>query len=91
MIGLLLDPTTSESPPKGLLQGQVAGVLVARLKRFLNGWVAAAIAYRERQATLLALSQRDDRKLDETRVYRGPIDDALEKAARLRERLLKHS
>jgi hypothetical protein len=65
-------------------------ILVARLKRFLNGWVAAAIAYRERQTTLFALSQRDDRKLDETRVYRGPIDDALEKAMRLRERRLKH-
>ena len=61
-------------------------LLIARLRRFLNGWVAAAIAHRERQATLFALRQLDDRKLDNTRIYRGPIDAALEKAAQLRKR-----
>jgi hypothetical protein len=36
MIGLLLDPTTSESPPQGLLpQGQVAAVVGLR-PRALN-------------------------------------------------------
>lgn len=36
MIGLLLDPTNSESPPEGLLpQGQVAGV-VGLCSRSLN-------------------------------------------------------
>ena len=57
-----------------------------RLKRFLNGWMAAAIAYRERQAALLASHQAGDRKLNSKRLYRGPIDDALERAARLRKR-----
>lgn len=81
---------TAHSATAPTMRRRSALVLGARLKRFLNGWVAAAIAYRERQATLLALSRLDDRKLDETRVYRGPIDDALEKAARLRRWRLKH-
>jgi len=61
-------------------------VLAARLKRLLNGWIAAAIAYRERQATWLALHRTGNRDLNNKRIYRGPIDDALERAARLRKR-----
>ena len=49
-------------------------------------WMAAAIAYRDRQAALLASHQAGDRKLNNKRLYRGPIDDALEKATRLRRR-----
>ena len=67
MIGLLLNPTKADFSPEGLLPhesamqpraricaGAVASPLVppARLKRLLNGWMAAAIAYRERQAAL---------------------------------------
>ena len=48
--------------------------------------MAAAIAYRERQAALLASHRAGDRKLNNKRLYRGPIDDALERAARLRKR-----
>jgi len=61
-------------------------LLVARLRRFLNGRVAASIAYREQQAALLALRQPDDRNLDNTRIYRGPLDAAFEAAAQLRKR-----
>ena len=61
-------------------------VLVARLRRLLNGWVAAAIAYRERQAALFASHRLRDHELDSTRIYRSPIDEAVEKAARLRKR-----
>jgi len=57
-------------------------VLVAQLRRLLNGWVAAAIACRERQAAQFALRQLDEHEL---RIYRGPIDAALEKAARRRK------
>ncbi|XIA66347.1 hypothetical protein ACFIOY_10220 [Bradyrhizobium sp. TZ2] len=60
-------------------------VLVARLRRLLNGWAAAAIAYRERQDAQF-VRQCDDRELDSTRIYRSPIDEAVEKAARLRKR-----
>jgi hypothetical protein len=48
--------------------------------------MAAAIAYRERQAAWLASHRAGDRNLNNKRIYRGPIDDALERAARLRKR-----
>ncbi|XSC47795.1 hypothetical protein ACF1BQ_022025 [Bradyrhizobium sp. RDT10] len=96
MIGLLLNPTNSNVSPKGLLPHKggirpaspVASPLVlpARLKRVLNGWMAAAIAYRERQAAWLAAHRAGDRELHNKRIYRGPIDDALERAERLRKR-----
>jgi hypothetical protein len=101
MIGLLLNPTKADFSPEGLLPHDNAvhprtrvrtspvaspPVPSTRLKRVLNGWMAAAIAYRERQAALLALHRAGDRKLNNKRLYRGPIDDALERAARLRKR-----
>jgi hypothetical protein len=61
-------------------------LLVARLRRFLNGQVAAAIAYREQQVSLFEQRHFDDRNLDNTRIYRGPLDAAFEGAARLRKR-----
>jgi hypothetical protein len=61
-------------------------LLLARLRRFLNGRVAAAIAHHEQQAALFAQQQLDQRQLDSTRIYRGPIDQVLAKAARLRKR-----
>jgi hypothetical protein len=61
-------------------------LLLARLRRFLNGRVAAAIAHHEQQAALWAERQLDHRQLDRTRIYRGPIDQVFAKAARLRKR-----
>ena len=55
-----------------------------RLRRFLNGRVAAAIAHHERQAALFAEQKLDPRQLDSTRIYRGPIDQVLAKAAQFR-------
>ncbi|MBT1509767.1 hypothetical protein KIP88_04570 [Bradyrhizobium sp. SRL28] len=101
MIGLLLNPTKTDFSPEGLLPHEramhprarihassVASPLVptARLRRLLDGWIAAARAYRERQAAWLALHRAGDRNLNNKRIYRGPIDDALERAARLRKR-----
>ena len=101
MTGLLLNPTKADVPPEGLLPHEGAiqrracihaspdanpFFLPAHLKRLLDGWMAAAIAYRERQAALLASHRTGDRGLNKKRIYRGPIDDALERAARLRER-----
>jgi hypothetical protein len=101
MIGLLLNPTKADFSPEALLPHESAmrccsrvrtspvaspPVPPTRLKRLLNGWIAAAIAYRERQAALLVLHRAGDRKLNNKRLYRGPIDDALERAARLRRR-----
>jgi hypothetical protein len=101
MTGLLLNPTKADVSPEGLLPHEaamqprerirtspVASLLVppARLKRLLNGWMAAAIAYREQQAAWLALHRAGGRDLNNKRIYRGPIDDALERAMRLRKR-----
>jgi len=107
MIGLLLNPTQADFSPEGLLPHESAmqpharirtspvaspPVPPTRLKRLLNGWMAAAIAYRERQVAWLALHRAGGRNLNSKRIYRGPIDDALERAARLRkQRRLKQS
>jgi len=101
MTGLLLNPTKADFSPEGLLPHEAAMhprarirtsplasplVPTARLMRLLNGWMAAASAYRERQAAWLASHRAGDRNLNNKRIYRGPIDDALERAARLRKR-----
>jgi hypothetical protein len=101
MIGLLLNPTKADFSPEGLLPHEAAmqprarihpgiaaspPVPTARLRRLLNAWMAAAIAYRERQSAWLALHRAGDRHLNNKRIYRGPIDDALERVARLRKR-----
>ena len=97
MIGLLLNPTKADFSPEGLLPHESAVQPRARirtspvaslpvppthLKRLLNGW----IAYRERQAAWLASHRAGARNLNNKRIYRGPIDDALERVARLRKR-----
>ena len=104
MIGSLLNPTKADVSPEGLLPHESAmqprtkvrtspvanpSVPPTRLKRLFKGWIAAAIAYRERQAILLASHRAGGRKLNKKRLYRGPIDDALEKAARLRQRFMQ--
>ena len=59
-------------------------LLSARLRRLINAWAAAAIARHERRAALAALSQLDDRELKDIGIYRGQIDDVIERAARSR-------
>jgi len=58
--------------------------LTAHTRRALNHWVAAVIAYREREARLCALYRLEWSNLDKTRIYRGPIDEAIEKTAQFR-------
>jgi len=97
MTGSLLNPTKTGFSPEGALPHESAKpprarvragapARPARLKRIFNGWMAAANAYRERQAALLASHRASGQKLNNKRIYRGPIDDALERAARLRQR-----
>lgn len=62
-------------------------VLLVRLRRALNDWVAAALAYRERQAAIHALRQYDDRELKDIGLYRGQIEDAINEASRMRMRV----
>jgi hypothetical protein len=61
-----------------------ANLLLARLTRFVNDWVAAAIVRRQRKAAFFALYQFDN--LKDMRLYRGEIQEALERAARLGRR-----
>lgn len=101
MIGLLLNPTKGDVSPEGLLphDGAIRPhapieaspaasplVLPTRLRGLLDSWMAAAIAYRDRQAAWLAAHQAGDRNLKSKRIYRSPIDPALERAARRRKR-----
>ena len=67
-------PRTKPNLPRTAL------LLLVRLKRFINGRVAAAIAHHEQQAVLFAQQELDQRKLDRTRIYRGPIDQVVAKA-----------
>ena len=73
-------PRTKPNLPRTAL------LLLVRLKRFINGRVAAAIAHHEQQAVLFAQQELDQRKLDRTRIYRGPIDQVVAKAVSLRKR-----
>jgi hypothetical protein len=59
-------------------------VLAARLRRFLNGQVAAAIAHHEREAASIAQRKLDQPRLDKTRIYCGPLDQIVA-AARQRK------
>ena len=101
MIGLLLNPGKGDVSPEGLLAHDDAIrphapiqtsaalsplALPVRLRGLLDGWMAAAIAYRDRQAAWLAAHQAGDRDLKSKRIYRSPIDPALERVARRRRR-----
>ncbi len=92
MTGLMLNPAKADShgsplhPRPGARIGASPLARPTRLKRILNRWMAAANAYRERQAALLATHRASGQKLNNKRIYRGPIDDALERAVRLRQR-----
>jgi hypothetical protein len=61
-------------------------LLFARLRLFFIQWAAATTVYRERQAMMLAQHRPASRKLDKARIYRGPIDEVVEKAAKRRKR-----
>jgi hypothetical protein len=60
--------------------------LLARLRRFLNGRVAAAIAHHEQQAASWAQHELDHRQMDSARIYRGPIDQVVAKAVKFSKR-----
>ena len=62
-----------------------ATIFLARLSRHINRWIAAVIAHRERQATLVALRHLSDRDLKDIGICRNEIGDAL--AERAQERL----
>ncbi|WFU19229.1 hypothetical protein [Bradyrhizobium sp. CB3481] len=64
--------------------------VVVRVRRFFKHWAAVTTAYHERQIALCALHRLEG--LDEARIYRSPIDNAVEKATKIyRRRQLRHS
>ena len=67
-----------------------AAILLARLGRLINSWIAALIAHRERQAELAALRHLSDRDLKDIGLYRNEIGDALAERAEERARM-QHS
>jgi uncharacterized protein YjiS (DUF1127 family) len=62
-------------------------VFLVRTRRLINRWIAARIAYRERQAALAALRRLDDRQLRDFGLYRSQIDFGLDEAAQERSRM----
>ena len=61
-------------------------VLLARVRRFLNDWVAVDIARRERHAALFALRELDDGELKDIGISRCQTDSTREAAGRQRVR-----
>ena len=61
-----------------------AAFFLARLGRLVNRWIAALIAHRERQASLVALRYLSDRDLKDIGINRCDIGDALADRAKAR-------
>jgi uncharacterized protein YjiS (DUF1127 family) len=62
-------------------------ILLARLARLINRWIAAIIARHEREADLFALRRLSDRELKDIGLYRGDISEGLAEAAKSRTRI----
>jgi len=62
-------------------------ILLARVGRLINRWIAAAIARHERQADLFVLHQLSDRELKDMGLYRDDIGGDLAEAANSRNRM----
>jgi uncharacterized protein YjiS (DUF1127 family) len=64
-----------------------ARFLLKSLARLINGWIAAVIAQRERQAQLVILRKLDDRELRDIGLNRDQIGEGLAEAAKDRAAL----
>ena len=64
-----------------------AVILLTRIGRLINRWIAAAIARHERQADLFVLHQLSDRELKDMGLYRDDIGGDLAEAAKFRNRM----
>ena len=76
--------TTSRYAAPPIRRG--VAVSLARLGRFVNRVIAAAIAHRERQANLVVLRDLGDGKLKDIGI-RCEIGDALDETAQARRRM----
>jgi uncharacterized protein YjiS (DUF1127 family) len=62
------------------------GIVVNRIGRLMNGWIATVIAHREYQANLVILRSLSDRELRDIGLDRSQIGEGLMEAARTRSR-----
>ena len=62
-------------------------VWLARLRRFINRFLAAVIARHERHAARAALHRLDDRQLKDLAMTRSQIESQLEELAQTRARM----
>jgi uncharacterized protein YjiS (DUF1127 family) len=62
-------------------------ILLARLRRLINRFLAAAIARYERHAARIALHRLDDRQLHDIAMTRSEIESRLEELAHTRARM----
>ena len=79
----MLLPTQSTTAPS---LRRIVLFNAARIRRLVNGWIAALIARHERRATLATLRRFDDRELKDIGLYRGELYDAVAKASQARLR-----
>ena len=73
--------TTTYTPSSSTFRRR-AIVLLARLRRSINNWVADMLAYRERQAAIHALHEFSDHQLKDIGLYRGQIEHAINGTSR---------
>ena len=77
---------TSNTSVNAVAFRRSARFFIVRLARLLNGWVAAAIAERERHAQLTVLRTFSDRDLKDVGLNRCQIGEGLAEAAKDRSR-----
>ena len=78
-------PTIQSSPMTPFARKR-AILYLAKLRRLVNGWVAAAIFRHARRAALPALRQLDERALKD--LYGSQINDIIERVAQSQRRRL---
>jgi uncharacterized protein YjiS (DUF1127 family) len=76
----MLSMTTYTPSPSAFRRRAI--VLLARLRRSVNNWVADMLAYRERQAAIHALHEFSDHQLKDIGLYRGQIEHAINGTSR---------
>ncbi|THD53090.1 MAG: hypothetical protein E8A46_11610 [Bradyrhizobium sp.] len=62
-------------------------ILLTRIGRLINRWIAAAIARHERHADLFSIRRLNDRELKDIGLYRDDIGGTLAEAAKYRNRM----
>jgi uncharacterized protein YjiS (DUF1127 family) len=78
--------STIQSSPMTPFTRKRAILYLAKLRRLMNGWVAAAISRYACRAALPALRQLDERALKDIGLSGSQINDVIERVAQLQRR-----